>query len=241
MSRTRQQSGHSTLSDQTGTRRDDQWPDDADRPWHVTLELRSGDPVGVITPLFSAPWYPGRQYVKPDPKRRMRLKVQYEAERTDREQARATYLRRAQAEATARSWEVPTSLADWKQWDPRLLAIVGKAPLNPAIVEAARQGNRYLLGLTTRVDPRVTDLLEEEAELRGKGPKVAAETAYGDFGGEYDAADEANDALAALEDEHDPDGIGGKRERLSRGPRGATRGRTTKRGAQAAPFAVSEG
>lgn len=222
-------------------RRDEVWFDQHDREWSVSVEVRSGDPTGNITPRFRAPWTPAQAYLKPQRGARGQrgLFIDYEAMLRDVEAEWESFRRQAVEIATARGWDVPIDVREPGALDPRILQIVGAPRKRPQPIVAAMQGNRWILGETRKPDPRLAPFVEDRKAKRRR-PVEQALTAYGDFS-DAPEPDEAEEALLDLEETHDPGATGGRRERLSRGPKGATKGTTTKRAATNAALVVSEG
>ena len=143
---------------QADLRRPAIYQDQHGRKWSATVEKRSGYPVGMLqcmqrTPSGQMPpWLPDQRYFVFSSENQTHLTIDYPALLRERTQAQADYLKECASVATARDWPVP---AKGEKVDHRILAIVGKAPYPVEPVAAAMQGNRWILGLTDTVDPRL--------------------------------------------------------------------------------------
>lgn len=191
--------GHTDGWSQANQRRYQEMTDDHGRKWGANIEIKTGDPTGLISPMFSAPLIPPQHYLRTVPKKPWAIKIDYEAWLTDTRDAHRAYMQRALQESAARQWPVPEP----GEYSAALTSIIGTPPhpLEPII--AAMQGNAYVLGLTNKVDARLVHFFESPVDRML------------DFSDVPDYSD--------VEEEADPDAVGGSRERLSRGKRGATR------------------
>lgn len=177
--------------DQANTRRNATLKDDHGRKWYCVVEHRSGDPVGPISPLFSAPWVPDQAYLKPDPAQRDRLIIDYATAIRERLEADANYQRQWNRAATARTWDPkdPARAA-------ALLELVGEPPAPWQPYKAAMDGNQWILGFTSRVDERVARFLPE---ITAPAATIDALPSFADL-----------DSFADEEEDADPDALGGK-------------------------------
>lgn len=194
--------GHSDSTgggSQADLRRPQWMTDDHGRRWFADVEKRSGYPVGPIRPRFDAPWYPDQSALKIDPDDPSHIRIDYEALLAERQEAHALYHQRAVEEAASRQWPVPELGEPYRR---ELQLIIGKPPQPIEPVVAAMQGNKYILGLTTRVDPRLVEFIETPAHKHEQMLR-----ALPDF---------RDEELMDLEEEVDPDAIGGRRVNPSR-------------------------
>lgn len=121
--------------------------DQHDRPWHMSVEKSNGRPVGLISPLFSAPWMPDQKYLVINPDDSRELYINYPQMYRDRNAAMQAYHRDAVQKATANSWTTPTL----GQYDEKILSTIGRPPAPVEPVVAAYQENGWILG--TRPTP----------------------------------------------------------------------------------------
>lgn len=155
----------STGWSQARTRRPQKYTDDHGRKWSASIELRSGDPTGVIQPNFRAPWYPDQSFLKQDVDDRSKLHIDYEGMLRSRLEAHEEYHRQAIEEATSRSWTI--SEKDGKPvYDQKLLQIIGPPPKAIEPVIAAMQGNSWILGFSDEVDERLVRFLPSRETRR---------------------------------------------------------------------------
>lgn len=192
-------------NDQTATRRPGTLTDQHGRKWSASIDNKTGYPVGVIQPRgWRAPWMPPMASFKfedrDDPRT---FRIDYEGMLDSRSQSHQDYTTQLQQAAIARGWD-PT--------DPEkrsvLEKLVGPPPEPIEVIVAAMQGNSYILGLTDKVDPRVAPFVPRK---QTRAQKVLANLP--DF---RDVPDEELDDLLDLEEAHDPDAIGGKKQKVGR-------------------------
>lgn len=129
------------------------------RPWHWTIENKTGDPTGLIQPLFTAPYIPEQHYLRIDPDNPNRLLIDYDRAIAD-------------IRATRKEWEKSGRQRSQKlygqKYNPKeefteeVLDIIGPPPQAWEPVLAAKQGNPWILGKTTRVDLRLAKFFEPE-------------------------------------------------------------------------------
>ena len=192
--------GHQDGWSQAKERRYQRMIDQHGRRWGADVEIKSGYPTGLIRPEFSAPFLPDQKYLTMNPEDMQDLQIDYERMLRDRREAHETYRREIARVCNVRGWDVPE---DGAELPFQVTEIVGPPPEPVEPVLAAMQGNSYVLGLTTRVDPRLAHYF---------APNVDE---LPDFTDQPDNSD--------VEEAHDPAATGGTRENLSRGKRGAER------------------
>ena len=152
---------------QAETRRPAIYRDQHGRQWAATVEKRSGYPVGTLQLLSRTPegqmppWLPDQRYFVFSPDNQTHLTIDYPTLLRERTQAHAEYLKECASIATARDWPAPVK---GETIDHRIIAIVGKAPYPIEPVAAAMQGNRWILGLTDTVDPRLVEFVSQPTE-----------------------------------------------------------------------------
>lgn len=133
--------------------------DDHGREYYGTIELKTGDVTGLMQPQFFAPLMPEQKYLRRVPKRPYSLKIDYEQWKADRRNA----LKDWEKEGRQRAQKIHGS--EYRPGAPfssEVLDIIGPKP--PAVdpVIAAQQGNRWVLGLTKKVDERLVEFFEPE-------------------------------------------------------------------------------
>jgi hypothetical protein len=183
---------------QADTRRFQKFWDQHGREWHGVVENKTGHACGALEPKFDAPWIPPQQYLVPVKDRLQDVRIDYETMLMEYEQAHADYYQRIVEEARARQWDVPEPGHPLPE---SLLAIVGERPNAIEPVLAAMQGNSWVLGLSTRVDPRLVEYVETRASRRQKARRGTL--ARPDF------SDDSLEALLDLEEQVDPQATGG--------------------------------
>lgn len=150
---------------QARTRRSQRYTDDHGRKWSASIEIRSGDPTGLIQPNFTAPWYPDQAYLTQDADDRSKLHIDYAGMLRSRLEAHEEYHRQAVEEATSRSWTI--SEEEGKPvYDRKLLQIIGPPPRAIEPVIAAMQGNSWILGFSDVPDPRLVPFLPSREARR---------------------------------------------------------------------------
>jgi len=167
-----------------------QMQDQHGRPWFATIEIKTGDPCGLIEAQFQAPLVPPQEYLRRVPRKPYDLHIDYTAWKQDIRTARADWEREGRQLARK---------LHGSAYDPRkafsieVLEMIGEAPSAIEPVIAAEQGNSWVLGLTSTVDMRLVQFFEPEQI----DPDYSTEP-EGDF-------------REALEDQVDPNAEGGKR------------------------------
>lgn len=113
------------------------------RQWGAVTEIKTGDPCGLLEPHFSAPWLPPQQFMRYDGEDHV-LRINYDALIAERTRARKAYFEKGKRYG----FEKYGALFDpSKPFTEEILLHLGPEPLpyEPAI--AAKQGNRWILGL----------------------------------------------------------------------------------------------
>jgi hypothetical protein len=201
------------------------------------------------------PWLPpqGHPFMDVHPTRRDRIIINYDAIIDDRIRAHEELFNRAVEEAGARGLPIPEK---GQAWDRRVVAILGTldqmAPIQPAV--AAMQGNSYILGLSDQVDERLVPFLrksraqkrqERYANLPDYSDATRAEPVdaidaleiddedldeFDHLDPNEDPGDPALESRLDLEEQHDPEARGGKKDRTPANKRqeNKARGRTGK-------------
>jgi hypothetical protein len=168
---------------QAKQRREMMFRDQHGRRYHATIEIKSGHPCGPIAPQFQAPLATPMKYLglSTDPERPYDLNIKYDAWLAD--------LRTDRAEWEAECRKLARALYRDK-YDPKdaftaeVVSVVGAPPQHIEPVLAAKQGNRWVLGLTDRVDVRLFPLLEAERATT----KTHEEPDFSEVVEEFDAA-----------------------------------------------------
>ncbi len=167
------------------------------RKYHANIEVKSGDPVGLIEPLFRAPLMPHSHYLSRVPRRPYDVVIDYDRWKADVRTAWAEW----QQAGRQTGMKLHGSAYDPnKEFTGDILDIIGPAPQRLEPVLAAQQGNRWVLGLTDRVDLRLVPYFEPEQ----------IDPDYSDGPPEDDFSD-------LIEESFDPDALGGMRVPVVRG------------------------
>lgn len=169
----RKQRSEMTFTDQHG------------RPYYGATELKTGDVVGLIEMLFQAPLMPPQKYLERVPKQPYTLYINYERWENDTREARRDWER----EGRQLSRRIHGDAYDpSKPFSRDILDIIGEPPQAIEPIIAAKQGNKWVLGLTNRVDLRLVEYFEPEA----LDPEIRA-SQEPDFRDEDDDLDEVTD------------------------------------------------
>jgi len=128
-------------------RRDQTMTDQHGRQWHATIELKTGHPCGLVRPKFHAPLDVPQQYLNVDKESPHRLIIAYDPW--------IASLRNAWTERSSHLRSVGLAVHGDK-YNPdkpsrEQLEIVGPPPRPVEPVIAAKQGNKYVLGLTDKM------------------------------------------------------------------------------------------
>ena len=127
--------------------------------YHATIEVKTGDPCGLIEPQFQAPLMPPQQFLKRVPRRPYSLQIDYAAWKAETREAWREWQK--QGRDTARKLHGDAYNAD-RPFTGEILDIIGPAPTPIDPIIAAEQGNKWVLGLTNRVDMRLWKFFEPE-------------------------------------------------------------------------------
>lgn len=177
--------------------------DQHDREWGAPIDKRTGHAVGPWEPKFVAPWYPEAKYVKHHPRDDRLVQIDYDSNIHDLKEAHNAYDDlRLKAAMNMYGSAFPTKLGKTAEEDPpELREIVGLPPRPLAFPEAAKEGNRWVLGFTNTIPTWAYALVAAEEPHQRK----------------YLDADEELETRLDIEEEHDPEAKGGKRVQV-RGP-----------------------
>lgn len=192
--------------DQAAQRRGATLTDDWGRAWSAVIDKRTGDPIGSITPQgWSAPWRPDQAYMRPDPEDPRRLIIDLAQALRDAREAHEQY---------AEDWKRAAAARNIDPNDQRnhgiLLQVVGPLPKPWQPIKAALDGNKWILGFTTKPDPRLVPFLttkRQRAEASLEGLESFAD----------DPEVEALEARLDIEEQADPDAVGGRRVKPAKG------------------------
>ena len=132
--------------------------DDFGRPYDVTLDRRTMDPVGPVTPMFEAPFYVPPQHLVPvDPvtnKRTLgRLFIAFDAWERELREAQEQFDASIRSIAQKSFTELASDIIDNPTKYPRVMALAGRPPLSPRFVQALRAGNPWATGARPELDP----------------------------------------------------------------------------------------
>jgi len=178
--------GWSQQSQRTGT----DFTDQHGRKYYATIEIKSGDPCGLIEPQFTAPVMPPQRFLKRVPRRPYDVEIDY----TEWKREIRTGWAEWQSNGRAVGMKLHGSAYDpTAEFEFDVLQIIGPAPTRIEPVLAAEQGNKWALGLSNRVDPRLIPFLEPEQV----DPDYSDGPPEGDFADIYEALDDLQDAIAA--------------------------------------------
>jgi hypothetical protein len=166
--------------------------DQHDRQWGAPVDKRTGHSVGPWEPKFQAPWLPEAKYIKHVPTDDRLIRIDYESNILDLKRAMDAYDDLRLKTAMDQYGSAFTSkLGQTAEEDPpELKRLVGKPPFPAAFPEAAKEGNRWVLGFESRI------------------PKWAYP---------YLDADEEVEKAVDLDERFDPEATGGKRKPVSSG------------------------
>jgi hypothetical protein len=186
---------------QASTRRPIVLYDQHGREWTAQVGVKTGMPTGSITPNFRAPWYPDQQFLKVNPDNSSELFIDYKSMLLRRSARMKDYHKGAIEWARDRKIAAPETLGEYTDQIKRGYGAPPK-PIEP--IAAAMQGNRYILGLTTRVDARL-----ERFVVKPRNEEILGEYDFRDDGASHagTASDEAAPMFATA---------GGRRARRTR-------------------------
>lgn len=182
---------------QAGTRRNGTVYDQHDRPWHAAIDKKTGYPVGVIQPKgWRAPWLPpqGPDMFKFDKDEPSRFVLNYEWLLEQRLQDGKQYDADRQKAALVRGWN---PLDPEKQ--EALDQLVGPRDKlqPPEVIVACMQGDRWILGLTDKVNPKLGRFIPKKVDR-----KTALLSKFEDF---TVPDEEEAEKYMDLQEAHDPD------------------------------------
>jgi hypothetical protein len=144
--------------------------DNHGREWGVNAETSRGQmsAVGPFEPIgWSAPWTPPSQYMQLDPRAHLqRVNIDYVTLIADRKQAEKEYKKRARLVGQKLHGQRFDAKAPPTQ---QMIEEIGFPPHPWQLASAAQKGDRYILGLTEKVNPAVAKYLprpdEEGADI----------------------------------------------------------------------------
>lgn len=170
---------------QANQRRNQRLTDQHGRRYFAIIEIRSGDPVGPIEPMFDAPLKVPQMYLRksPDIDAPTQLIIDYPRWIEDLTSARVEWERRGRELSRKQFGSAydPTK----HQFKQEILDILGPPPQPVEPVHAALQGNRWVLGFTRRVDARLAQFFDAPEE-RG----LEIDYSRYDFRDDVDAVDD---------------------------------------------------
>lgn len=160
------------------------------REWGATIELKTGDPTGLIDPRFKAPLYPPPRFLKVDSRKEYgRVEIDYDGWIGMLRRAWEHYNTELLQAARAMYGDAAAQKVEERPLPPALLAHVGPAPEFVEPVLAAKAGDPWILGLSN-VRPKWADRFmpvkakrsqasDELAFMRAEAPQEVPETAGG--------------------------------------------------------------
>lgn len=182
------------------------------RAWQAVIDISAKPkpgPVSSIEPYgWSAPLIPDQKYLKFNPDEMFSIGIDYTSWKADCRAARReweTLIHKTASEMSphdAGASLIGSGDADYNDASPALLRSVGPKPQAVEPILAAEQGNSWILGKTSRVDPRLKPYFPDP---------VVSEP---DFSDEPDYQD--------LEEAFDPEATGGKKVTVGKGKRTKT-------------------
>lgn len=189
---------------QPSTRRPGTFTDQHGRVWSAPVEKSTGYPVGAIKPRgWRAPWIPPQGpevfvFSKDNP---TVFTINYEFLLSQRVKDLEEKLAERQSAAVVRGWD-PSDPEKQEALDKITGPMEG---LNrPEIIAACIQGDKWILGLTEVVNPKVAQYLPKK---QSRVQKIMSQMP--DFSvPDEDAAERYMD----LEEEHDAEGVGSQRQ-----------------------------
>jgi hypothetical protein len=149
---------------QTDRRKPRKLKDVYGRTWETTFDVVADDACAPINPHgWSSPLVVPQKYLRVQPDDRSMLKEMYGPWLQDLEAAHKEYEQRLFDDAmTIFGNEGPKAYEDRS---PALLRYTGAAPQPIEPVLAALQGNKWMLGLTDKPDPRLTKFFVQETPV----------------------------------------------------------------------------
>lgn len=149
---------------QRNQRAEQMFYDQHDREWYGAIELKTGDVVGLLQPQFTAPLIPEQKYLKRVPRRPYDLYIDYDQWQRDEETAIKDWRDEGRKRASKmKGSEYRPGDTDFPE---EVLDIIGPKPRAVDPIIAARQGNKWILGLVknwkVKRDPRLAAFFAEE-------------------------------------------------------------------------------
>jgi hypothetical protein len=143
---------------QPSTRRPGRWTDQHGRKWHASVDKRSGGAVGPIQPLgWRAPWVPDQTYFRFSEDDHTKMTIDYQSMLDSRLAAHEAWDNEFRSAALKRGWEP----SDHEKRNS-LIELVGPKPHPVEPILAAMQGNKWILGQTQTVDPRLEGFIPKK-------------------------------------------------------------------------------
>lgn len=173
---------------QEDRRTDQRIPDQHGRLWHVVLEMNKPPkrrrkngmgngltPVGQIMPLFKAPLIPPSKYLRVDGI--ASLTIDYPRWVADLKRAATDYEAMKRKEAIRLYRDAAPAALDKNPPPIELLDVIGPPPKPWQPVEAARQGNKWILGLVAAMPDWAQPFFPPKVEETFEFPDVEFEDA----------------------------------------------------------------
>lgn len=129
------------------------------REYHGNIETKTGGIVGELEPKFSAPLMPKPQYIERVARRPYDVFINYKRWKADIREARSDWEKDGRQLSRKMHGDAYKPGASFSA---DILEIIGEPPEAIEPVLAAEQGNKWVLGLTKRVDLRLVDFFEPE-------------------------------------------------------------------------------
>ncbi len=188
--------------DQPGQRSYSIFVDQHGREWGTVIDIRTGHSAGQWEPKFEAPWYPEYKYIRHVGKNSRHIFLDYDQNIADLRDAHDEYDELRLKTAMDQYGNAFTQrLGKTHDEDPpELKRLTGKPPFPIAWAEAAKEGNRWVLGFSNLIPKWAYPLLHAANEPERK---------Y------LDAEDEDLEKRLDLEEAFDPEATGGKKEPVS--------------------------
>lgn len=211
---------------QDSTRRPGKLTDQHGRKWSASIDKKSGFPVGVIQPNgWRAPWHPNQGHFLFSEDNPTTFTIDYPTLIDQRLKAHEEWAAQYRQAALVRGWD-----PEDKAKAANVTELVGTKPLPIEPIVACVQGNKWMLGLTDKVDPRLVPFVRKRSDRISRAIEAMDFSEVEDFSPEEepigasgiledqepDYGDEL-DKLLDLEEDADPVGIGGKRVAVKQG------------------------
>jgi hypothetical protein len=129
---------------QPDRRRDQMFTDQHGRSWYAVIELATGDPCGPLDARFDAPLKVPQKYIKTT-KEHGKLHINYDGWIADIRRANEDYDKQFRAHAIRMFGDKAADAID--NPPPALLDAAGPRPNAWQPVDAAKKGNKWVLGL----------------------------------------------------------------------------------------------